>query len=83
MARATLSKPSLRLFPEAAAHTLTALSERALAYSREPLKHRHLVIFEADELASDFATYLVRSLLSEGRIRYETVEKTRKGLSPS
>ena len=72
----------LRLFPEAAAHTLTALSERALAYSREPLKHRHLVIFEADGLASDFATYLVRSLLSEGRICDETVEKTPKGLEP-
>jgi hypothetical protein len=31
---------------------------------------------------SDFASYLLRSLLSEGRIRYETVEKTRDGLQP-
>ncbi len=33
-------------------------------------------------MASDFATYLVRSLLSEGRLRYETVEKTKEGLVP-
>src|SRR4029077_10502277 len=31
-------------------------------------------------LEGDFATYLVRSLLSEGRIRYETVEKSSDGL---
>src|SRR5262249_3915054 len=32
--------------------------------------------------ASDFASYLIRSLLSEGCLRYETVEKTRDGLVP-
>jgi hypothetical protein len=58
------------------------MSDRALAYSTEPLKHRHLVIYEAAGMASDFATYLIRSLLSEGRVRYETVEKTRDGLAP-
>jgi hypothetical protein len=58
------------------------MSDRALAYSREPLKHRHLVIYEAAGMASDFATYLIRSLLSEGRVRYETVEKTKEGLVP-
>jgi hypothetical protein len=30
----------------------------------------------------DFGTYLIRSLLSEGRICYQTVEKTRDGLRP-
>ena len=70
----------LRFFPEAAFYPLTAMSCRALAYSTEPLKHRHLVIYEAAGMESDFATYLVRSLLSEGRVRYETVEKTRDGL---
>jgi hypothetical protein len=29
---------------------------------------------------ADFLNYLVRSLLSEGRVRYETVEKTPEGL---
>lgn len=72
----------LRFFPPEAFYALTAMSDRALAYSAEPLKHRHLVIYEAAGMASDFATYLIRSLLSEGRLRYETVEKTKDGLAP-
>src|SRR3984893_3456331 len=72
----------LKFFPPEAFYALTAMSDRALAYSNEPLKHRHLVIYEAAGMASDFATYLVRSLLSEGRLRYETVEKTKEGLVP-
>ena len=58
------------------------MSDRALAYSAEPLQHRLLVIYEAAGMASEFATYLIRSLLSEGRLRYETVEKTEDGLGP-
>jgi hypothetical protein len=72
---------TLKFFPPAAFHSLTAMSDRALAYSNEPLQHRHLVIYEAAGMASDFATYLIRSLLSEGCIRYETVEKTKDGLA--
>ena len=72
----------LKFFPAEAFHALTAMSERSLAYSTEPLKHRHLVVYEAAGMASDFATYLIRSLLSEGRLRYETVEKTKDGLGP-
>ncbi len=41
-----------------------------------------LVLYEAAGMSSDFASYLVRSLLSEGRLRYETVEKTSEGLRP-
>ena len=55
------------------------MSERALAYGTEPLSHRFLVLFEAAGLESDFASYLVRSLLSEGCVRYETVEKGKDG----
>ena len=51
------------------------MSERALAYSEEPLRHRHIVIYEAAGISGEFASYLMRSLLSEGRVRYETVEK--------
>jgi hypothetical protein len=61
-------------------HALSAMSERALAYSEEPLVHRFLVLYEAAGLRSDFTSYLLRSLLSEGRVRYETVEKTPDGL---
>ena len=31
-------------------------------------------------MKGDFASYLIRALLSEGRLRYETVEKTKDGL---
>jgi hypothetical protein len=72
----------LRFFPQSAYHALTAMSERTLAYSQEPIKHRFLVIYEAEGMASDFATYLMRSLLSEGAVRYETVESTRNGIKP-
>jgi len=70
----------LALFPPDAFYALSAMSERALAYSDEPLQHRILVIFEAAGMAGDFASYLMRSLLSEGCVRYETVEKTKDGL---
>lgn len=70
----------LRFFPDSAYYALTAMSEHALAYSDEPLSHRFLVIYEAAGMSSDFQTYLIRSLLSEGRVRYETVEKTSEGI---
>jgi hypothetical protein len=72
----------LKFFPENAYYSLSAMSEHALAYSSEPLKHRILVLYEAVSLQSEFASYLVRSLLSEGRVRYETVERTSDGLRP-
>jgi hypothetical protein len=72
----------LRLFPASAYYALSAMSERALAYDTEPVVHRMIVIYEAAGLASDFASYLMRSLLSEGRINYVTVAKTSKGMEP-
>ncbi len=73
---------ALRFFPDSAYYALTAMSEHALAYSDEPLSHRFLVIYEAAGMSSDFQTYLIRSLLSEGKVRYETVEKTSEGMKP-
>jgi hypothetical protein len=70
----------LEFFPEDAFYALTAMSERALAYSEEPLAHRMLVIYEGAALESEFANYILRSLLSEGHLRYVTVEKTAEGL---
>src|SRR5215217_3440016 len=72
----------LTFFPKSAYYALTAMSERTLAYSEEPIKHRFLVIYEAAGMSGEFATYLMRSLLSEGRVRYETVEKTSEGMKP-
>ena len=65
----------LEHFPPEAFYFVTAMSGRALAYSEEPLKHRFIVLAEAAALAGDFLNYLMRSLLSEGRLSYETVDK--------
>ena len=77
-----LTEQVLRFFPESGYYALTAMSEHALAYSDEPLQHRFLVLYEASGMESDFQTYLIRSLLSEGKVRYETVEKTSEGMKP-
>jgi hypothetical protein len=77
-----LTEQVLRFFPEEAYYALTAMSEHALAYGDEPLRHRFLVLYEAAGMDSDLTTYFVRSLLSEGRLRYETVEKTSEGMKP-
>jgi hypothetical protein len=75
-----LTECVLAHFPTSAYYALSAMSDRALAYSDEPLRHRVLVIYEAAGMASETATYLIRSLLSEGCVRYETVEKTPEGM---
>jgi hypothetical protein len=71
---------ALNFFPREAYYDLTAMSDRALAYLTEPLKHRFVVLYEAAGMKGQTASYLIRSLLSEGRICYETVEKINKGL---
>src|SRR5215217_2938947 len=77
-----LTERVLGFFPESSYYALTAMSEHALAYSDEPLSNRFLVIYEAAGMNSEFQTYLIRSLLSEGKVRYETVEKTSEGMKP-
>lgn len=69
----------LAYVPAGAYYALSSMSEHALIYDREPLQHRMLVLYEAAGLASDLATYMVRSLLSEGHVRYVTVEKVKGG----
>src|SRR5262245_42093675 len=64
----------LSLFPASAFYRLSGMSERALAYGKEPLVHRTLVIEEAAGLTGGMGAYLLRSLISEGYLRYETVE---------
>jgi hypothetical protein len=70
----------LRFLPGQAYWSRTAMSEKALAYSDEDFRHRFVVIYEAAGMASDFGSYLIRSLLSEGRIDYEFAEKTKDGI---
>ena len=66
---------ALEFFPRSAYYAMTAASEHALIYDKEPLEHRMLVIYEASGLEGDTFSYVVRSLLSEGKLRYPTVIK--------
>jgi hypothetical protein len=70
----------LRFFPAAAFTKLTSMSERALLFSEEDLKHRFLVIAEAAGMENEFVSYLIRTLLSEGTLSHLTVAKTDGGL---
>jgi hypothetical protein len=69
------------LFPGSAYHFMTSMSPKALAYGQEPLVHRILVVAEAAGLSKGDGALLLRSLISEGRIRHETVESTDLGLN--
>ncbi len=61
----------LKLFPKSAYYELTSASERALIYTEADFRHRILIILEAHE--NPFLEMLIRTLLSEGHIIYETV----------
>ena len=50
------------------------MSSKALFYKNEPLMHRFIWIYEAPGLSDDFLRYGIRTLLSEGRIKYDTVK---------
>jgi len=69
----------LKFFPPSAYFARTGMSERAIIYSDEDYRHRFIVIFEAAGMNSDMMSYLIRTLLSEGRVVYEVVEKTKEG----
>ena len=71
-------KQVLRFFPSEAFYVLSSMSERALAYLDVSLEHRFLIIYETAGLG-EIANYFVRSLLSEGYIRHQTVEQTKQG----
>lgn len=81
------TETTLRFFPRVAYISMTAMSERALVYMKEPFAHRTLVLFEAVALReqrekneSNLTAYFVRSLLSEGRISYPvTVRDKQEG----
>lgn len=67
----------LRFFPQSAYYELTGMTDHALVYMEEPLRHRFLVLYENNGIQGDNGSYFIRSLLSEHRIRYETVESVK------
>lgn len=77
------TQTTLKMFPEGAYHTLTGGSAKSLIYTQEDFSHKMLVILEATQLnkAGDDDPYsmFLRTLISEGYIRYETVEKNEVG----
>jgi len=73
--KSILADRVLKFFPEDAFYVLSAMSERGLIFTDEDMRHRMLVIYEAVGMEGDMQSYLLRSLLSEGRIRYQTAAK--------
>ena len=73
----------LRLFPEDSYITLSGMSEKALIYSTAEFSHKTLVIYEITALREssddDMTSYFVRTLLSEGHIKYDVTEKGQDG----
>jgi hypothetical protein len=67
---------TLDFFPDEAYKAYTAMSDKALAYLDKSLAHRMLVVYEAaafNNFNDGIGEMLLRSLLSEGHIHYQTV----------
>src|SRR5215210_3258544 len=77
-----LVKVVMSFFLASAFCRFTAMSEKTLLYTDEPLSHRHIILSEAAGLSGDFQEYVIRTQLSEGFLEYEFVEKTSDGLRP-
>jgi len=52
-------------------HLFSAMSDKAIINSDKDFRHKFLVIVEWQGMASDMLSYLIRTLMSEGRIKYE------------
>jgi len=62
----------LSFFPETAFHIYSATSPQALVYTDKDFKHRFIVFYESAGITN---AYIMRSILSEGHINYETTTK--------
>jgi hypothetical protein len=71
-----------KFFPPEAYYARTSISPHALAYGTESLRHRHIILYEAQGVTSEMGAYFLRTLLTEHCIAHETVEKTKDGLKP-
>ena len=67
-------KQALAFHPPEAYKELTSMSDKALFYSKDEFSHRMLVVFESAGIVGDFFTVGIRTLLSEGRLRYEVTD---------
>lgn len=72
----------LQFVPPSAYEEFSGMSEKALVYSENlVLKNRYLVIGEAAGLSHGDGRAFLRQLLSEGTIRYVTVQKSPSGMT--
>jgi DNA primase len=77
-------KKCLEFYPEDAYHLITSGSAKSLYYLPDGLKHRALIVTEAFQFQPNNAAdsefvYVVRSLLSEGRVSYQVPQKDDDG----
>jgi DNA-binding Lrp family transcriptional regulator len=72
----------LLFVPDEATFSLSGMSEKFMVYDDQPIEHKMLVLHEAVGMSSEYASYLIRTLLSEGCLRHGTVEATADGLKP-
>ena len=71
-----------RFFPPEAYIEITAMSERAIFYMKDDYRHRTLIVYEAEALREhddSLTSYFVRSLLSEGQIKYPVTVRDKDG----
>lgn len=66
---------TLTLEHPSAWYELTGSTEKALIYSSEPLEHRILYIQEPEGIGEGVGAAAIKSLIWEGRLRYDTVVK--------
>jgi hypothetical protein len=70
----------LKFFPKAAYFSRTSWSEKAALFSPEDFRHRFIVLFEAAGTDDEtMQAYIMRTLLSEGRLSYEITVKNDEG----
>lgn len=63
----------LKLFPESAYLEWTHISPQFLARSDNSVEHRFLVLYEAGGISGESGAYNMRSLLSEGKLTFGSV----------
>jgi hypothetical protein len=66
---------TVALIPADQHFDLSGMSERALIYDARDYRHHSIIIFEVHGQGGEMGQYLLRSLISEGRLSYATVEK--------
>lgn len=74
--KSQIVKTAARLVQDEAVIVMTAMSPRALAYTEEDLRHRTLLLIEADAIAGEeheTAALMLRTLVSEHVIEYRSV----------